>query len=782
MLALFAVALFAQTSVSVTLGKKTPDTVTKAKTESQREAQREAQRDSLRARQADRDSTRRKRREAKIIPVTPALLASAFKDPRAKDLLERARIARLQQDSSLVAYDANAYERLSVGMGFTRFGRDHLLLRTERASHVFWSRAQGALVEVTGQRTASPMLQGAGSGGVDFGGFEQVPYFPGRETLWIGSGIAKSDVSDEDIIHPLAKGSEAYYTYATGDSVTFQLPGGARIQLRELLVRPRTPRWNVAVGSLWFDDASGQLVRAVYRLAVPMDILAIAKEDADSTDKDDDVPRWVRALMTPMTAEVKAITVEYGLHEGRFWLPRVQSIEGDAQVSFMHVPFTMEQSYRYSSVNGSDPVPSYTIAAADTARDSVSRAARRERRRSECKTGTERTRIEQREEEKMNVVVRVPCDTVALARSADLPKSIYDPGDELFSSADRDELIKQALTLDAQAGYRPQPPTFTYGLSMTRYNRIEGLSSGIGVDQVLGNGYAAHAQLRMGLADLSPNGELSLDRSDGRTTIGAGVYRRLAAANDWADPLGFRGSFSSLFFGRDEGFYYRAAGAEITVHTDNAFLGNWRVFGEQEFDARVKTEFSLLHPRGVKGTLTNIDAVNGSVVGIGTDHHASYGLDPHGLRIVSDVKIEGAAGSFDYSRGSAQLTTSHGLGLLDGALTLGAGTSGGTLPIQKQWFVGGVRTVRGQRPGAAVGDAFWLTSAELGTTSAGIRKVVFGDLGWAGSRSNFSHPGRPLSGVGAGVSFMDGLVRFDVAKGIYPEKKIRANLYVEGRF
>ncbi len=119
---------------------------------------------------------------------------------------------------------------------------------------------------------------------------------------------------------------------------------------------------------------------------------------------------------------------------------------------------------------------------------------------------------------------------------------------------------------------------------------------------------------------------------------------------------------------------------------------------------------------------------------------------------------------------------------MDGALTFGAGTSGGALPIQKQWFVGGVRTVRGQRAGAEVGDAFWLGSLELGTTSPGIRKVIFGDLGWAGSRKQFSNPGRPLSGVGAGVSFMDGLIRFDVAKGIYPEKKIRANLYVEGRF
>ena len=54
--------------------------------------------------------------------------------------------------------------------------------------------------------------------------------------------------------------------------------------------------------------------------------------------------------------------------------------------------------------------------------------------------------------------------------------------------------------------------------------------------------------------------------------------------------------------------------------------------------------------------------------------------------------------------------------------------------------------------------------------------------GWAGSRTNFSHPGRPLSGAGVGASFMDGLIRIDLAKGIYPEKSVRANLYVEARF
>jgi len=424
-----------------------------------------------------------------------------------------------------------------------------------------------------------------------------------------------------------------------------------------------------------------------------------------------------------------------------------------------------------------------SVAVIDTASDSVSRAARRELRRNECKQGTERARYHHSRDEDLQILVRVPCDTVALAHSSELPKSIYDDGEQVFGTAERDALVSEALTLGAQPEWAPQTATISYGLAYTRFNRIEGFSSAVAVDKVLGQGYSAHWLFRLGVADLSPNGELSLDRTDGRRKLGVGVYRRLVASNDWGDPLGFSSSVSALLFGRDEGFYYRTWGAELKGQKDYGLINDWRLFAEQQFDATVHTEFAIAHPGGVKGDLTNINAENGKIVGLAVGHHSSYGLDPHGFRALTDIKLEGGAGTFDYSRGSLQTTLSRGLGKsLDGALTLGAGSSGGHLPIQKQFYLGGVQTVRGQRAGAAIGDAFWMTSAEIGSRSVGFRKIVFADLGWAGPRDNFSHPGRPLSGAGVGASFMDGLIRVDLAKGIYPEKSVRANLYVEARF
>ncbi len=788
MLSLLASMVFAQASVSLQIGKEKQDSAARAKADSIA-VLREVRRDSMRVREHARDSIRKARRIANRPPLTPAILASAYRDPGARDLLLRARAARLIQDSTLMSYDAKSYQRLSVGMGFKRIGRDRLLLRTEDASHVVWQRGKGAVVDVTGKRSAFPMLEGIGKGEVDndpdMGDIGDIPYAPGRETLWIGSGLAKADVSEDEIIHPLASGAEAYYTYSSGDSVSFQLPGGQRIELRELRIRPRQPKWNVAVGSLWFDVSTAHLVRAVYRMAQEMDIMAVANEEAskEDHDSDDDIPALLKPMITPMKANVSAITVEYGLHEGRFWLPRSQTVEGEAQVSFMHVPFKLEQRYTYSDVNGTEPFPDVSIVQRDTASDSVSRAARRTRHRNECKDGGERVRSRDRSEQDLRVVIRIPCDTVALEHSAELPKSIYDEGEAVFGTAEREALISEALTLGAQPEFAAQHPTFSYGVPYTRFNRIEGFSTGVAAEQVLGGGYSAHASVRLGVADLSPNAELSLDRTDGRRTLGVGVYRRLVASNDWGDPLGFSSSVSALFFGRDEGYYYRTWGAELTGEKNSGVLKNWRLFAEQQFDATVHTEFSIAHPGGVKGDLTNINAVNGNVVGLALAHHSSTGLDPHGLRTLNDVKLEGATGTFDYTRALVQTTLSHGLGrALDGALTMGGGTSLGRLPIQKQFFLGGVQTVRGQRAGAAIGDSFWMTSVELGAHSVGFRPIVFGDLGWAGNRSNFSHPGRPLSGAGVGASFMDGLIRVDVAKGIYPEKAIRTNLYVEARF
>jgi hypothetical protein len=81
----------------------------------------------------------------------------------------------------------------------------------------------------------------------------------------------------------------------------------------------------------------------------------------------------------------------------------------------------------------------------------------------------------------------MPCDSRHWRGRQDLPGSIYEPGEELFGTAERDELMK-SLGFSLQPEWAPQKPTFHYGLDLTRYNRVEGFSTGLDVRQQLGRG------------------------------------------------------------------------------------------------------------------------------------------------------------------------------------------------------------------------------------------------------------------------------------------------------
>ncbi|HEX6599351.1 MAG TPA: hypothetical protein VF034_08535, partial [Gemmatimonadaceae bacterium] len=744
------------------------------------------------------DSTKKKREKKppKRIPLTPALLSSAFKDPEARHILQLARQARMSQDSALQGYDATTYQRISAGFGFSKIGPSRLAFRTESATHVRWRRGVGAYVDLTGSRTVIPIAGKSGQASID-DDISPIPYYPGSETLWIGGDAARKAVDENDgVIHPLAEGAEAYYTYASGDSVTFRLPDGKSIRLRELEVRPREPKWNLAVGSLWFDMNGGQLVRAAYRMSVPMDIVAVA--NAEDSSSFDDVPAWVKPLIFPMTAQISAIGVEYGLYQGRFWLPRVQVAEGGAQVSMMRIPFKLQQKYTYSAVNAVEPLPPIVSDTLDTtthiqagirlggskeSRDSA-RVTRREARQRQCDSTGFRTHVRTSDQNPNPVLIRIPCDSTVLANSPELPPSIYDEGEQTATGHEMDALVQEALSMSAQAAWSPQLPTFE--LERPRYNRIEALSVGGRADQVLGKGYSLHATARIGVADLEPNVELTGSRSDLRRTLSLTGYNRLVSANDWGSPLSFGSSISAFLFGRDEGFYYRASGLELTSTPDvaGASAFTWGLFAEQERTARQETNFSLAHATNGVDFVPNVEAARGTYLGARTRYTRSFGLDPQGFRLFSDFRLEGARGdTASYGRAALDLTTSHGIGNGAVSLTLAGGSSVGEVPPQRFWFLGGSRTVRGHRPGTEAGDAFWLARAEIAHGLGVVRPVLFGDIGWAGDRRTWRDIGQPMSGAGAGITILDGLIRFDVARGITPKPgQWRVDAYVEGRF
>ena len=319
-----------------------------------------------------------------------------------------------------------------------------------------------------------------------------------------------------------------------------------------------------------------------------------------------------------------------------------------------------------------------------------------------------------------------------------------------------------------------------------RYNRVEGLSLGVLAERRLTQKYDGSALLRLGTADLVPNVELRAARwTEERSTSLTGYYR-LNSANDWGDAFGLGGSLSALVFGRDEGFYFRSLGAALAgTRVPSAATGiRWRLFAERQYDAPAETQVSL--PNAFRGAEfePNVISIPATEGGASAWVRSAYGLDPRGLRVSTDIRVEAAAGTFDYTRGAIDVNASRYLfrdvGL---SLTGGAGTSAGTLPPQRAWHIGGTNTVRGLPPDALMGDAYWLARAELALMGGAVlRPVVFYDAGWAGPRDEWSKSPGNVRGAGVGVSFLDGLARVDLARGLDPHTVWRMHLYVEAPF
>ncbi|MCO4098132.1 MAG: hypothetical protein HEQ38_01795 [Gemmatimonas sp.] len=830
----------------------TRDTLTAAERAVARDASRDAR--AMARRQLSPDSVVRRLR-------ADSASASAFSDPEAKQILLKAREARVRQDSALRAYKATATQRISMGMGARRLGLEKLLFRGDNVAEIAWRRDTGVRVRPVGSRLTVPMGNGSG----DFSSAISIPYFPGRESLWFPSsnfGVVKSDIDEREVIHPLANGAETYYKYATGDSVDITIPGGRVIKLRELRITARRPEWRLFVGSFWFDRDGGQLVRAAYRLAVDLEIWDVASDEsvadqqvsreadrlrdsiarvrmprdmyvkdsilrapsvqarASGTGGDDAPPAWVKATFRPARAKLDAITVEYGLYQGKFWLPRANSATASMQLGFIRTPFSIDEKFTYDEVNGDfslAAIPAARVArtGADSASgtgsagdttvlvgnaevsinigggalsggtgsavvDTAKLSATERLRRRLCARDSTYTRVEPRYGGALRVAYDMPCDASKLANSPALPPAVTSD-DDLFDLKARDELLA-ALDLSLQPGWMPQMPTIRFGSDLVRFNRVEGLSAGVNVSQVLGAGYTLTGVARIGHADLHANGELSLARSNGARTVTATMYHRLAAVNpEWGGGLALGPSLPAFLYGRDEGFYYRAMGVELREqreHRRGAF--EYTLFVERQWtagDTTVVNTFSLAKLIADRRFRRNIPSDRMSVTGVSGTYSRVVLERPQGLRLTTVLNGEAGTGTFRYARASVEATAARPVGLFATALTGAIGSSIGDVPRQRGWFLGGVRTVRGQIAGTQDGDAFWLARAEVGTRQGVFRPVGFFDVGWAGSRETFGKV-QAQRGAGVGVGVLDGLIRVDFSRGLYPRKRWRTDIYL----
>ncbi|HSW28915.1 MAG TPA: ShlB/FhaC/HecB family hemolysin secretion/activation protein [Longimicrobiales bacterium] len=696
----------------------------------------------------------------------------AFRDPAARELMERAWAARERDVEGLRSYEGVLRERMYVGLTALRFRRERGLFEQERIARIRWSADGEKAIHWLGARQAIPIVgadtrrdEVAAQGRVGKAGADvrddlrrelpdellrdrDLPAFaldPADDRLAFGGDWA---------LHPLSDSADAHYRFASGDTLRIHLPPDRDVVLYEVRVEPRRADFHLVAGSLWFDSETGSLVRASYRPARAFNLLLDEPEDAQ------DVP----AILQPVEAEISYITVEYSLHEFRYWLPRRFAMEGEARMGrLLRIPLTVEWSIGDYDVNqASSRIP-------------VSGPLLPGWSRSEQRVEDERGRVSY-----YTVVVPEPAQ---LLTSPELSPEALQRTPTAFSDDEVDALRGELEAL--LPTYRRFRPQAAWGLTqgLTRYNRVEGLSVGAKLDVPFSPTFGVGVEGRIGTGDREPNAALSVTKGpdDGRWTLSG--YHRLVANDDWSDPFSLGSSLSNLLFGSSVGEFHRATGASLGyARRGRATRLTLAGFYERHRAVERTTDFSVPDLFGSHPAREVFPAAPATLQGARASLRWFRGQDPNELILTGQLLGEVATGDASYRRGAVTLGASHPLFLgLAAAVEAGAGTLLGDELPQRAFLLGGSTTVRGFDDSAIRGSSFWRGRAELATGFAGARVGLFGDAGWAGPRSAFTFDD-PLVSAGVGTSLLDGLIRLDLARGVRGGDQWHVHFYLDGLF
>lgn len=750
----------------------------------------------------------------------------AFLDPVAREVYVAAVERWHTLDESILRYTARIEQRMAAAVRAPL--KDRVLYRNETAVRAFWDRDHDPVVQVLGTRSSYPGRDIAVREGdldwLDDLPFDE-PFQPGGDRLLFGMADSDEDYMRVDVddrgayesgdafwfAHPLADEADAFYRFRSGDTLTVSLPDGRRLQAVELEVLPREADAHRITGALWIEPGSGALVRAVYRLSREFD--AIRDVPELQTEDARDAIRWVPGIFKPWTFDLKMIAVDYGLWDFRVWLPRSMRVEGEAAAGIVKLPVSMDVSYQIESVTTEEE------AAGERATDLQARAE--DAAGSQAAAGPEddlqEAHFDTREDamafiasllsegdvpyvpmeeserpaQDREALLIVPAERSRVAESPHLPPPIWEEATGFPSDDELEAYVRSLAKL-------PAPPLlssrFRYGFGPVRYNRVEGLAAGgrLGVD--LGRRYSVRATALLGLANLRPDVRVELERSTVLRRLSLELYHELRATDRQNKYFRLGGSANAFFFGNDWGDYYRATGAGFVWRPPAVARESYevRVFGEHQRSVEVHTDFALFKAFSDGWAFRPNPPVDEIVEGgvevraapwWGTDPTASqFGLEMRGRAALWRPLVGGKRARY----AEARVVVRAALPLTGGewsAWRLGGELAGGTVwgkaPRQRAWYVGGTGTLRGFRPGTASGPTFARGRLEVARTYHAVGASLFGDMGWAGALDYFESD-HLLYGIGIGATVMDGLLRFDVARGLNgPNPSFSVHLHVD---
>ena len=733
----------------------------------------------------------------------------AFLDPAAREIYTIAYDEWDAAGANVLRYTARIEQRIAAGLRTPL--RDRTFYHSESAVRSFWQRDRRSVIQVLGSRSEYPgrsiAIREAEESGILYWlqefPFEE-PFAPGSDQLFIGADrdAAPFQPSEDEfwLAHPLGQNADTLYRFRSGDTTTVTLQDGRQLVTVRLDVLPREIDPRRISGSLWIEPESGALVRGLYRLSRPVNLLRDIPEARE--DGVDDNP-FMPGFLKPITFEMRLIVVDYSLWDFKAWLPRAMHLEGEMAMGIFKVPVRTDAKYTIESVTLQDEagaeVPEellfgepLTEVNFDTRAEAMAFIAQL----LSEDGGTSYAPISPDSVGARRSRWIAPGDHSIIENSPDLPPPIweYEPG--LPSDEEIERYVSHLASL-------PVPPllesgwNFDWGWSgrdMLRYNRVEALAVGGGLERSLHGSYRLTASGYFGVADLRPKARLDLERSTVLRRLKLGAYHELRPTEAESGYLGLGNSLDAFFFGRDNGEYYYATGADLTWRPPAIATQSFqaRLYAERQSPAETSTNFALFRAFNRKWDFRpNVAADEVDEAGAEVRLSPWWGNDPVGARLGLELfgrgavwRAAGVDGSERYGQASATLRTVvpvQGRGWRQVRLGIEAagGHTWGEAPVQRSWFLGAGGTLRGYPASTLSGMSFVRGRVELARTYEFVGASVFGDAGWAGPVGEFDGD-EVLYGVGVGLSILDGLVRFDLSQGLKgPKRDFRVELYLD---
>jgi len=734
-----------------------------------------------------------------------------FEDSVAHTLYAAARANWKALDKSVLRYSALIRQRSATSM--RTFLRDRVIYHNETAVRAFWERDHSPVVQVLGTRSEYPGRRIENEmDWLDDLSFDR-PFEPGSDHLLFGIPDQENlpiEPRDDEfwLAHPLAEGADSLYRFRSGDTLTLSFNDGRRLRTIRLDVLAREADAKRISGTLWIEPESGALVRAVYRLSRKFD----AMRDIPDLEREEQrgTFRFVPGLFKPWTFDLTVVAVDYSLWDFRTWLPRSMHLEGQASLGIFRFPVSTDVSYEIESVTlaedeaadpDGDPEPMRPAPSAPLKEVHFETRAEAMAFIAQLLSGDEGVEYEVLDDTATSMVLNsssliAPQDRHLVAKSPHIPPPIWKDAAGFPSDADLEEFVQKLTDLPA-----PSVPQAAFGLhwgwarhDLIRYNRVEGPAFGGRLEYALGRRFSLGASGFFGLSDLRPKVRLDLERSTLLRRLSLGAYHELRPTDPRGRYLEFGNSMNAFLFGRDEGEYYRATGADLTWRPPDGARESFalRTYAERQDAVGNGIDFALFRAFDGEGTFRpNIEADHVDEAGAELRLSPWWGHDPGSVQFGAELhgrwavwRVHGEKPRTEYRQAGAILraiipVSGDGWRRWSLGLEAGAGTTWGDAPVQRSWFLGGAGSLRGYSASTLSGPSFARGRVEASRTFNVGSAVFFADAGWAGDRDDFDSDDL-LYGVGLGGSILDGLVRLDLSHGLKgPNRRFRIDLYLD---